>query len=172
MKVNDFVKWIYPQAKAMGGISPVFVTAQAALESGWGKSTIGNNLFGITRGSSWKGAVQLVTTTEYFSRPDVSFRAPEEVLGVKQVGDKRYKYTVKRLFRDYDTVADCLADHLAILKKPGYKDAWPYRNDPREYVRRIQDAVGSKYATSPDYVDTMDKLFRMVEDAARKEGLL
>lgn len=78
MKVNDFVKWIYPLAKAMNEIDPVFVTAQAALESGWGKSAIGNNLFGITKGSSWSGAVQLVNTTEYFSRPDVTFRAPEE----------------------------------------------------------------------------------------------
>lgn len=80
MTVKDFVKWIYPQARKMGEINPVFVTAQAALESGWGKSAIGNNLFGITKGSSWKGAVRLVTTTEYFSRPDVGFKAPEKVL--------------------------------------------------------------------------------------------
>ena len=52
MTVKDFVKWIYPQARKMGEINPVFVTAQAALESGWGKSAIGNNLFGITKGSS------------------------------------------------------------------------------------------------------------------------
>ena len=37
MTVKEFVKWIYPAAKC-GEISPVFVTAQAALESGWGKS--------------------------------------------------------------------------------------------------------------------------------------
>ena len=49
MTVNDFVAWVYPEA-CKGEISPVFVTAQAALESGWGKSGIGNNLFGITKG--------------------------------------------------------------------------------------------------------------------------
>ena len=125
MTVKDFVKWIYPQARKMGEINPVFVTAQAALESGWGKSAIGNNLFGITKGSSWKGAVRLVTTTEYFSRPDIGFKAPEKVLQVVRLSEKRYRYTVKRLFRDYDSVADCLADHLAILKKPGFADAWP-----------------------------------------------
>lgn len=172
MRVNEFVKWIYPQAHSMGDISPIFTTAQAALESGWGKSAIGNNLFGITKGSSWTGAVQLVTTTEYFSRSDVKFKLPEKVIQVEQVGDKRYKYTVKRLFRDYDCVADCLADHMAILQKPGYKDAWPYRKYPKRFVRAIVDGIGSKYATSPDYVETMDKLFDMVEDAARKEGLL
>lgn len=171
MKVTDFVKWIYPQAKAMGEINPIFVTAQAALESGWGKSAIGNNLFGITRGTSWKGAVQLVTTTEYFSRPDVSFKEPEKVLQVVRLSERRYKYTVKRLFRDYDSMADCLADHLSILRKPGFADAWPYRDDPKEYVRRIVDNIGSKYATSPDYVATMDKLFLMVERVVWEEDL-
>lgn len=161
MTVKDFVAWVYPEA-CKGEISPVFVVAQAALESGWGKSGIGNNLFGITKGS-WTGPVELVTTTEYFNRPNVSFKAPEKVLSVEELGGGRYKYRVKRLFRQYDTVADCLADHMAILKKPGYADAWPYRNDPDKFVEKIQDCVGSRYATSPDYVTTMKKLFRMVE---------
>ena len=171
MRVDEFVKWIYPQAKKMGEIHPVFVTAQAALESGWGKSAIGNNLFGITKGSTWKGAVQLVTTTENFSRPDVTFKAPEKVMQVVKVGERRYKYTVKRLFRDYDTVSDCLSDHLAILKKPGYADAWPYRNDPKAFVRKLVDGIGSKYATAPNYVEAMDKVFQMVENVVLKERL-
>lgn len=171
MTVKEFVKWIYPQAEKMGEINPVFVTAQAALESGWGKSAIGNNLFGITKGSSWKGAVQLVTTTEYFSRPDVSFKAPEKVLQVVRLSDRRYKYSVKRLFRDYDSVSECLSDHLSILGQPGFADAWPYRNDPKEYVRRLVDNIGPKYATAPNYVETMDKMFLMVEKAVKEEGL-
>lgn len=166
MTVKDFVAWVYPEA-CKGEISPVFVVAQAALESGWGKSGIGNNLFGITKGS-WTGPVELVTTTEYFNRPNVSFKAPEKVLSVEELGGGRYKYRVKRLFRQYDTVADCLSDHMAILKKPGYADAWPYRNDPDKFVEKIQDTVGSRYATSPDYVTTMKKLFRMVEKEVKK----
>lgn len=166
MTVKDFVAWVYPEA-CKGEISPVFVVAQAALESGWGKSGIGNNLFGITKGS-WTGPVELVTTTEYFNRPNVSFKAPEKVLSVEELGGGRYKYRVKRLFRQYDTLSDCLIDHMAILKKPGYADAWPYRNDPDKFVEKIQDCVGSKYATSPDYVQTMKKLFRMVEKEVKK----
>lgn len=166
MTVKDFVAWVYPEA-CKGEISPVFVVAQAALESGWGKSGIGNNLFGITKGS-WTGPVELVTTTEYFNRPNVSFKAPEKVLSVEELGGGRYKYRVKRLFRQYDTLSDCLIDHMAILKKPGYADAWPYRNDPDKFVEKIQDCVGSRYATSPDYVQTMKKLFRMVEKEVKK----
>lgn len=162
MTVKNFVAWIYPEA-CKGEISPIFVTAQAALETGWGKSCIGKaNLFGITKGS-WTGPVILADTTEYFSIPDVKFNAPECVLSVTKIKDSLYKYRVKRFFRDYDTVAECLADHMAILKKPGYADAWPFRNDPDKFVEKIQDCVGSIYATSPDYVSTMKKLFRMIE---------
>ena len=165
MRVSDFVAWIYPKAKEMNEIDPLFVTAQAALESGWGKSAIGNNLFGITKGTTWAGPVQLVETTEYFSTPNVSFKAPEEVLNVTKVGERKYKYSVKRLFRDYDTVGDCL------LEKKGYADAWPYRKDAKEYVRRIVDSVGSKYATDPNYVDTMYKVIEMVKSEVIKQHL-
>lgn len=171
MKPKDFVMWVYPQAKQMSEISPVFVTAQAALETGWGNSAIGNNLFGITKGKSWNGPVKLVTTTEYFSRPDVKFNKPEEVLEVSKVAEKTYKYKVRRFFRDYSSVGECLNDHLSILKKPGYSDAWPYRNSPREYVRKIVDTVGLRYATSPTYVATMDKMFAMVEKIVKEESL-
>ena len=169
MTIDDFVKWIYPHAKKTD-INPIFVTAQAALESGWGKSAIGNNIFGITKGS-WKGAVQLVTTREYFTNPNVKFKAPEKILSVELISNGKYLYKVKRLFRDYDSVAGCLKDHSAILQKPQFADAWPYRHDAKEFVRRIQDSVGGKYATSPAYVETMDKLFAMVERSVKKQGL-
>jgi flagellar protein FlgJ len=171
MRVSDFVAWIYPQVKNMDEIDPLFVTAQAALESGWGKSAIGNNLFGITKGTTWVGPVKLVTTTEYFSSPNVTFTSPEEVLDVTQIGDKKYKYKVKRFFRHYDSVGDCLRDHLRILKKKGYADAWPYRKDAKEYVRRIVDSVGSKYATDPNYVETMLKVIEMVKSEVIKQHL-
>lgn len=171
MKISDFVKWIYPLAKKMGEIDPVFVTAQAALESGWGKSAIGNNLFGITKGSTWKGAVQLVTTTEYFSRPDVTFKAPEKVMRMEKLSEYRYKYIVKRLFRDYDSVADCLADHFMLLQRPQFADAWPYRKNPELYVRRLVDGVGGKYATAPHYAETMDNMFRMVRKIVKEQVL-
>lgn len=168
MKVDEFVRWLYPAAKKMGEISPIFVVAQAALESGWGKAAIGNNLFGITRGSSWSGKVKMVTTTEYFRNLNVRFSPPERVIKVNKIEEGKYRYTVQRLFRDYDSVADCLSDHLRILKKPQFSDAWPVRMDARKYVRKIEDSVGGKYATAPDYVGTMDKMFNMVEESVRR----
>ena len=46
----DFAREIYQAAKKATDIAPEFVTAQAILESGWGKNRVGQfNLFGITR---------------------------------------------------------------------------------------------------------------------------
>lgn len=174
MTPSQFVEWLYPSACAAArktGISPVFITAQAALESGWGKSRIGEwNLFGITRGS-WTGPCILVETTEYFTRPDVRLRAPEEVLAVERTADGRYRCRVRRLFRDYPSLADALADHAAVLAQPCYADAWPYRGDPDRFVERLQDSAGARYATSPDYVATMRRLFRTVERIIAEKGL-
>lgn len=163
----NFVNEVYKYAKEIeqeqDGISSLFVTAQAALESGWGKYAIGNNLFGITKGSSWKGKTQLVTTTEYFNDRNKKFKEPEEIISVLLMSEGRYKYKVKRLFRDYDSIKECLEDHLKILKKPIYADAWQYRKDPKEFARRISDDVGAKYATSPTYTKVMNALILQVK---------
>ena len=51
-----FAQQVYSAAKeANTEIDAAFVTAQAMLETGWGKKVIGKaNLFGITKGSQWE----------------------------------------------------------------------------------------------------------------------
>ena len=167
-----FAREVYEAAKKGTDIAPEFVAAQAILESGWGKSKIGRfNLFGVTKGSSWDGATVLVRTHEYFNTPDRKFTLPEKVIAVAySKTKKKYYYTVDRLFRDYDSLADCLADHTRILQKPGYADAWPYRHDAEEFARRIADNVGCKYATDPFYINSITKLIRQVRGIVGKEG--
>lgn len=169
MTTKEFVKWLYPAAKK-GEINPVFVVAQAALETGWGKSKIGQyNLFGITKGS-WTGKTLLVTTTEVFATNTVKFNAPEQVLSITLIAGGKFRYTVKRLFRDYDSLEQCLADHFAILKQPHFSHAWQYRNDPVKFVEQLQ-AGRMKYATDPNYTATMRKMFVMVEKIISEEKL-
>lgn len=161
MTPQEFIKWLYPAACKSSDISPVFVVAQAALESGWGKSKIGEyNLFGITKGS-WTGKTLLVTTTEIHSTDSVKYNAPEEVMSIKKLPSGKYKYSVKRLFRDYPSLDAALADHLEILHKPHFANAWPYRKSPEEFVKRLQSGK-MKYATDPNYVTIMNKMFAMV----------
>ncbi|HXP31698.1 MAG TPA: glucosaminidase domain-containing protein [Stellaceae bacterium] len=52
------------QAAEQLGVSPRILLAQAALETGWGRSVVGNNVFGIKAGSSWSGAVVKAATHE------------------------------------------------------------------------------------------------------------
>ena len=154
----DFITRLYPAAVRLykaGGICPLFVTAQAALETGYKIKGISNNIFGITQGTTWTGPVSLELTTEYFKTSNVKFTAPERVVSVTQVAPDKYKYSVYRHFRVYDTLDACLADHLGLLKKPMYADAWPYRHDAKEYARRIVDSTGAKYATAPNYATVM-----------------
>lgn len=172
----DFVRAIYPEAKrlyeAKNGIHPLFVTAQAALETGWIiKKDVGNNIFGITKGSSWAGRVKLTLTTEYFKTDNVRFSAPEKVESVIKMGENKYRYRVYRFFRVYDSIADCLDDHLSLLGKPVYSDAWLYRNNPKEFARRIVDESGAKYATAPNYASVMCSIIDSVEKYSKEIGL-
>ena len=160
----DFAREIYQAAKKATDIAPDFVTAQAILESGWGKSRVGRfNLFGITRGSVWKGKTVLVLTHEYFNTPDRKFNAPERVVSIaKCKAGNRWYYTVYRLFKDFDSLEECLQEHTRLLGKPGFADAWPYRKDAIEFARRICDGHGSRYATAPGYFAQMVGLIKLV----------
>jgi len=162
----DFVKQVYPAAYHLysrkDSIHPVFVTAQAALETGWKIKGIGNNIFGITKGSTWTGKTELVLTVEIFSHPNVKFALPERIVGIEALPTGKYRYRVWRQFRAYDSLEDCLDDHLNVLRGNGYADAWPYRHDPKEFAARIVDHVGAKYATDPNYARTMSAVIDTV----------
>lgn len=161
---RDFARKIYAAATKATDIAPEFVTAQAILETGWGKSRVGRyNLFGITRGTAWTGKTVLVLTHEYFSTPNRTFTPPERIVSVAKIkGKQQWYYTVYRLFKDFDSLEDCLREHARILQKPGYADAWPYRKDAEELARRICDNKGSRYATDPNYLRQILSLIKSV----------
>lgn len=176
-KQIDFVKAIYPAAKRLydskpgEAVHPIFETAQAALEKGWNLGDpAGHNLFGITKGTSWTGPVKLLLTTEYFATPDKKFKDPERVVSVTPDGSK-YKYRVYRLFRQYRSMEDCLHDHQAIFRKSGYADAWPYRNNPKEFARRLMDGTGWKYATADNYVTVIHSIIDSVQKIVDQQFL-
>lgn len=173
-KQIDFIKVVYPAAlknwetDIENSLHPVFVTAQAGLETGWKLKGIDNNILGITKGSSWTGPVKLVTTTEYFNTDNKKFTLPEEVLSViprPEYGD--YKYTVKRFFRVYDNISECLKDHGKVLRNKNFIFAWDKRHDPKEYVRLI----GPIYATAKNYVPVMNGCIDTVERIVKEQGL-
>lgn len=163
-----FCKAIYEAARKINEIDPIFVAAQACLESGWGKNIIGKyNCFGITKGSKWTGKTVLVLTSEVFKSPNVKFYPPEKVVSINKTSSGNYRYKVYRLFKDFSSWEDCLREHLRLFEKPGYADAWPYRKNAREFAKRIVNNVGCKYATDPNYATTMTAMIASVERVIR-----
>ena len=96
MTPSEFKRTYYPAIErvcAGTGLHPLFVAAQAALETGWGKNAIGNNLFGITAGDKWAGKRRIVRTTEYF-RDDRQGGNFVRVHSITPLLDGRYRYDV------------------------------------------------------------------------------
>jgi flagellar rod assembly protein/muramidase FlgJ len=125
-----FVASIAPTVKAVAeelGIDPRIVIAQAALETGWGTSVKGNNLFGIKSHGKKDGL--MVQTHEV-------------------VDGKRIK--VRDSFRQYDNYDDSIADYGSFLQQNKRYKPMLQATTLREQV----EALGkSGYATDPEYAD-------------------
>jgi hypothetical protein len=142
MAPKDFISKFGPIIKAASpgsGIFPSVTLAQAILETGWGRSTVGdaNNMFGIkAKGSHteyWQGESTTAKTTEYI---------------------KGKKGTYNLGFRKYDSLEDSIKDHNLLLQKSRYKKAVAAKT-PEDQAFEIK-AAG--YATDPRYAKKLVKL--------------
>ena len=128
-----------------------FMIAQAALETGWGRSELRfadgaptHNLFGIKAGRNWQGAVAEATTTEY-------------VNGVAQKSVER--------FRAYASYGEAFRDYANLLaSNPRYAEVLNPQ-DAAGFARGLQRAG---YATDPMYAA---KLERIIGGAALRDGM-
>lgn len=130
------------EATAQGiGVSPEAIIAQAALETGWGKAAIGNNIFGIKAAGGWTGKTQDVQTWEHIDGQNV------------QMVDR---------FRDYDSIADSFADHFKFLQENSrYRNAGVFsRQGDEAYFAALQRAG---YATDPGYAAKLGSILRTVK---------
>lgn len=152
---RQFVDRLWPHAVESSratGIPSHFMLAQAALETGWGKSEIRHadgrpsyNLFNIKAGRGWSGATVEATTTEY-------------VNGVPQKQVER--------FRAYGSYAEAFADYANLLRSNPRYAAVVNQRDPTAFARGLQQAG---YATDPMYAA---KLERIIGGSALRRGLM
>ena len=84
------------------GIPAIAILAQAALESGWGKKSIGNNIFGV-KYKSWDWGYQEVLTTEH-SKSQNDFKGKKIKSVTYNSIKKIYVYKIWDYFADYPTV--------------------------------------------------------------------
>jgi flagellum-specific peptidoglycan hydrolase FlgJ len=138
LPAREFVAMMRPialEAQRVTGVPAGVIIAQAALESGYGASTIRNarNLFGM-KGSGPAGSV--------------TARTREVVRGQSVYVNAR--------FRAYNTWLESVIDHARLLStNPRYARAMAVRNDPRAFAREVQRAG---YATDPNYANSLIRI--------------
>ncbi|SES80218.1 flagellar assembly peptidoglycan hydrolase FlgJ [Thorsellia anophelis] len=133
------------------GIHPHLILAQAALESGWGKSEIktatgetSHNLFGIKAGKSWKGKVTEIVTTEFIDGAYTKVRAK---------------------FRVYNDYQHALSDYVDLLtKNPRYQSVLTAPNAEQAAIE-IQRAG---YATDPKYANKLITIIKQFKSESSK----
>lgn len=141
----EFVETLLPLAETAAralGVDPRVLVAQAALETGWGRSIIrdseGNsshNLFNIKAGSSWQGDSVGVQTLEY------------------REGLPQPEYAQ---FRAYASLEEGMADYVQLIQtNPRYAQAREQAADPVAYLQALQRAG---YATDPEYASKIERI--------------
>lgn len=134
MTATDFIASIAPAARASmlkTKIPASFVIAEAALESGWGRSelvTKADNLFGVKAGKPWQG-------------PTVSMQTGEVLHGQHVV--------VPALWRKYPDWQAAIDDHAEFLLQERYRPALNAA-DSAGFARAV---AAAGYATDPQYAD-------------------
>lgn len=170
MTPKEFVKTLLPfaqETEKKTGIRADVILAQAALESGWGRSAPGNMYFGVKDFDGLNGNEQLVTTFEYSSKPNLDAKqiGLHTITSVKPVvlnGKPFYKYTGQAYFRKYDSPEGSFTDHAHVFMKPRYAKAIAVKDDPAAFFKAIQEAG---YAQSPLYADSLMKVLKTVRAA-------
>jgi peptidoglycan hydrolase FlgJ len=143
---EDFVQKLYPyaaQAAKELGVEPKVLLAQAALETGWGRSVIKNsdgsssfNLFNIKASKSWGGDQARVSTLEYHNG----------VARKEQAG-----------FRSYSSYQESFRDYVDFIKdNPRYHNALQHVGNSERYLHELQRAG---YATDPSYAHKIMQLY-------------
>lgn len=139
-----FVSRTWPhaiEASRATGIPAHFMVAQAALETGWGRSEPhladgrpSHNIFGIKAGRAWNGAVAEAVTTE--------------------VENGVARQRVER-FRAYGSVAEAFRDYANLmLSSPRYAGVVGSQ-DAAGFARGLQQAG---YATDPMYAAKLERI--------------
>ncbi|MBM3108525.1 flagellar assembly peptidoglycan hydrolase FlgJ [Pseudomonas sp. V1] len=147
---DDFVATMLPMAEQAAkriGIDPRYLVAQAALETGWGKSVMrqsdgssSHNLFGIKATGNWQGGEARAITSEF---RDGQF--------VKETA----------AFRSYDSYQDSFHDLVSLLQNNSrYKDAVGAADNPEQFAKELQKAG---YATDPDYARKIISIARQLQ---------
>ncbi|MBD5430649.1 glycoside hydrolase family 73 protein [Lactobacillus sp.] len=142
---QQFIDKVAPaatEASSKYGTYTSVMIAQAAVESGWGQSSLAkepnNNLFGVK--GDYNGQSVAVKTGEY--------------------GSNGY-YTTTANFRKYPSYTESCNDNGALLREQMgsyYSGAWV--ENAKNYQDATQNGLQGKYATAPNYASTLNSVIK------------
>jgi flagellar protein FlgJ len=146
---DEFVNTMLPMAKEAAdriGVDPRYLVAQAALETGWGKSVMraqdgssSHNLFGIKASSNWQGDSARAITSEF-----------RNGAMVKETAE----------FRSYASYKDSFHDLVTLLQSNNrYQEVLKSADNPEQFVRELQKAG---YATDPNYASKISQIAKQM----------
>lgn len=144
---EQFVRQLQPYAEQAAkelGVEPKAILAQAALESGWGKSLIKTrdgessfNVFNIKADKSWQGPQAKVSTLEF---------------------DHGVAQKVNAGFRTYGSFKESFNDYVDFIKSnPRYQQALKQAGNTQRYMHELQQAG---YATDPRYAEKVMSIYQ------------
>jgi peptidoglycan hydrolase FlgJ len=153
---EEFVNKLWPCAEEAGkelGVDPRHLLAQAALETGWGKSlpcdtdgATSFNFFGIKAGASWEGDSVSVKTLEFEGGVPIPRQAK---------------------FRSYGSAAESFRDYVEVLRNnPRYAAALNTGSDSKAFATALQKGG---YATDPAYAQ---KIMSIAQNLATSQPAL
>ena len=161
---KKFVQDLRPfaiQTQNKTGIHADFILAQAALESGWGKSAPGNMFFGVKDTDGINGNEQLLTTTEFSRNPNLKFPVILSVTKEVRKGVEWFRYRIRDYFRKYKTPEESFTDHAKFFERNRrYRAALCVKHDPFLFAEAIAKAG---YATDPDYTRKLHSVIREIQ---------
>ncbi|MDP3334019.1 MAG: flagellar assembly peptidoglycan hydrolase FlgJ [Methylococcaceae bacterium] len=144
---EQFVRQLQPYAEQAAkelGVEPKAILAQAALESGWGRSLIKTrsgessfNVFNIKADKSWQGQQAKVSTLEF---------------------DHGVAQKVNAGFRTYGSFKESFNDYVDFIKSnPRYQQALKQAGNTQRYMHELQQAG---YATDPRYAEKVMSIYQ------------
>jgi len=153
---QEFVEKVGPYVEKLAakmGLDADIILAQAALETGWGRSVIAQqgdssfNIFNIKAGSSWQGDVVSMSSLEF--------------------SNSTFKPVVSD-FRRYASLDEAVADYGAFIGgSERYQPALQAQNAD-EYIQALHQAG---YATDPNYADKVLSVYQRIGSVTnRGEG--
>jgi len=119
-QATSFARAIWPrlqQSAAQLGVSPVALLSQAALETGWGSSTPGNNIFGVKAAGRAPSTIQ--ATTEFVNGAAQDVTAQFAAYPSLPDSVAHYAQLIQRLYPNA-VGARSVSDYAAALASGGY----------------------------------------------------